>query len=137
MMATAIFVFLESLDEFTGTYFVGVPDVATLPLMTGKLPFLNLQEPVGCCRRPIGLISDDARRCLFGAELEVRIQLPPAESLRTIRPCQRSRRLGQRPVRRVIEHRQSIGRNDSCPCSSGKKFKKCCLGTVRFESLGP
>jgi len=21
-----------------------------------------------------------------------------------------------------------IGRNDSCPCGSGKKFKKCCLG---------
>jgi uncharacterized protein YecA (UPF0149 family) len=20
-----------------------------------------------------------------------------------------------------------IGRNDSCPCGSGKKFKKCCL----------
>ena len=32
-MASAIFVFLESLDEFTGTYFVGVPDVTTLPLL--------------------------------------------------------------------------------------------------------
>lgn len=32
LMASAIFVFLESLDEFTGTYFVGVPDVTTLPL---------------------------------------------------------------------------------------------------------
>ena len=21
-----------------------------------------------------------------------------------------------------------IGRNDPCPCGSGKKFKKCCLG---------
>ena len=31
--ASAIFVFLESLDEFTGTYFVGVPDVTTLPLL--------------------------------------------------------------------------------------------------------
>ena len=31
--ATAIFVFLESLDEFTGTYFVGVPDVTTMPLL--------------------------------------------------------------------------------------------------------
>ena len=30
--ASGIFVFLESLDEFTGTYFVGVPDVTTLPL---------------------------------------------------------------------------------------------------------
>ncbi len=33
LMAAAIFVFLESLDEFTGTFFVGVPDVTTLPLM--------------------------------------------------------------------------------------------------------
>ena len=32
LVASAIFVFLESLDEFTGTYFVGVPDVVTLPL---------------------------------------------------------------------------------------------------------
>jgi uncharacterized protein YchJ len=23
---------------------------------------------------------------------------------------------------------QKIGRNDSCPCGSGKKYKKCCLG---------
>lgn len=33
VIASAIFVFLESLDEFTGTYFVGVPDVTTLPLL--------------------------------------------------------------------------------------------------------
>ncbi len=33
IIASAIFVFLESLDEFTGTYFVGVPDVSTLPLL--------------------------------------------------------------------------------------------------------
>jgi putative spermidine/putrescine transport system permease protein len=28
-----IFVFLESLDEFTGGYFVGAPDVNMLPLL--------------------------------------------------------------------------------------------------------
>lgn len=33
IIAGGIFVFLESLDEFTGTYFVGVPDVITLPLL--------------------------------------------------------------------------------------------------------
>jgi len=33
IMASAIFVFLESLDEFTGSFFVGAPDVMTLPLM--------------------------------------------------------------------------------------------------------
>lgn len=33
LIASAIFVFLESLDEFTGTFFVGVPQVSTLPLL--------------------------------------------------------------------------------------------------------
>lgn len=33
IIASAIFVFLISLDEFTGTYFVGVPDITTLPLL--------------------------------------------------------------------------------------------------------
>ncbi|MHA1571403.1 MAG: ABC transporter permease [Alphaproteobacteria bacterium] len=33
IMASAIFVFLQSLDEFTGTFFVGVPDVITMPLL--------------------------------------------------------------------------------------------------------
>ncbi|MSU02111.1 YecA family protein [Tissierella pigra] len=29
---------------------------------------------------------------------------------------------------RDINTRQKIGRNDPCPCGSGKKYKKCCLG---------
>ncbi|WP_027361456.1 type I methionyl aminopeptidase [Halodesulfovibrio aestuarii] len=28
-----------------------------------------------------------------------------------------------------------IGRNDSCPCGSGKKYKKCCMGTEKAKSL--
>jgi putative spermidine/putrescine transport system permease protein len=33
LMASAVFVFLESLDEFTGSYFIGAPNVNTLPLL--------------------------------------------------------------------------------------------------------
>lgn len=33
IIASAIFVFLESLDEFTGTFFVGSPNISTLPLL--------------------------------------------------------------------------------------------------------
>lgn len=33
ILASAIFVFLISLDEFTGTFFVGAPDVTTMPLL--------------------------------------------------------------------------------------------------------
>lgn len=33
ILASAIFVFLESLDEFTGVFFVGIPEVKTLPVL--------------------------------------------------------------------------------------------------------
>lgn len=29
--------------------------------------------------------------------------------------------------------RKKIGRNDPCPCGSGKKFKKCCLGNGIYD----
>ncbi|MBQ7651389.1 MAG: SEC-C domain-containing protein, partial [Victivallales bacterium] len=34
----------------------------------------------------------------------------------------------QRPAPTVTIHRQQpkVGRNDPCPCGSGKKFKNCC-----------
>ncbi len=30
------------------------------------------------------------------------------------------------PVQQVVRSGQKIGRNDPCPCGSGKKYKKCC-----------
>lgn len=32
------------------------------------------------------------------------------------------------PAIPVVRTNPKIGRNDSCPCGSGKKYKKCCLG---------
>lgn len=32
---------------------------------------------------------------------------------------------------------RKIGRNDPCPCGSGKKFKKCCIGKSMDDSGGP
>ncbi len=29
---------------------------------------------------------------------------------------------------------EKIGRNDPCPCGSGKKYKKCCGATGRFSA---
>ena len=28
-----------------------------------------------------------------------------------------------------------VGRNDPCPCGSGKKYKNCCLSSGRYEGL--
>ena len=32
---------------------------------------------------------------------------------------------------------KGVGRNDPCPCGSGKKFTKCCLATVPLEMIKP
>lgn len=31
---------------------------------------------------------------------------------------------------------EKVGRNDPCPCGSGKKFKKCCESKVTKRSIG-
>ena len=33
----------------------------------------------------------------------------------------------------IRKYDKKIGRNDPCPCGSGKKYKKCCLNTGRYE----
>jgi uncharacterized protein YecA (UPF0149 family) len=37
---------------------------------------------------------------------------------------------GQMPPRpaTLTQPHHRIGRNDPCPCGSGKKYKKCCMG---------
>jgi preprotein translocase subunit SecA len=41
-------------------------------------------------------------------------------------------REGSRPVQRELP---KVGRNDPCPCGSGKKFKKCCGATVEAREF--
>lgn len=36
---------------------------------------------------------------------------------------------GEKLVTRV-----KIGRNDTCPCGSGRKFKRCCISKVRHST---
>lgn len=33
----------------------------------------------------------------------------------------------------TITKKKKIGRNELCPCGSGKKFKKCCIGKGIFD----
>ena len=34
-------------------------------------------------------------------------------------------------------NRKKVGRNDPCPCGSGKKYRKCCLGKALLPSQNP
>ena len=31
-----------------------------------------------------------------------------------------------------FHRRTKLGRNTTCPCGSGRKFKKCCIGAAQF-----
>lgn len=34
----------------------------------------------------------------------------------------------------IVRDSKKIGRNDKCPCGSGKKYKNCCLSTGKYET---
>lgn len=34
-----------------------------------------------------------------------------------------------------VREYQKIGRNDKCPCGSGKKYKNCCMNSGKYENL--
>jgi uncharacterized protein YecA (UPF0149 family) len=36
------------------------------------------------------------------------------------------------PDKQVIRTEAKVGRNDPCPCDSGKKFKKCCGNNIIY-----
>ena len=36
-------------------------------------------------------------------------------------------------TRTIVREYVKIGRNDKCPCGSGKKYKNCCLSTGQYE----
>lgn len=35
----------------------------------------------------------------------------------------------RKPIETVVKGKK-IGRNDPCPCGSGKKYKKCCIDVI-------
>ena len=43
-----------------------------------------------------------------------------------VEPGERSAPMGWRGNSPVVKAKTKVGRNDSCPCGSGKKYKKCC-----------
>ncbi|MCK4922727.1 MAG: anaerobic sulfatase-maturation protein [Bacteroidales bacterium] len=56
---------------------------------------------------------------------ELKAKRPPANVMDWVKRVERQKNLTKTP--KVV-----IGRNDPCPCGSGKKFKACCIGKVSF-----
>lgn len=47
-------------------------------------------------------------------------------------PSEREVKIGVQIVHGEKLLEEKLGRNDLCPCASGKRFKRCCLELGRF-----
>jgi preprotein translocase subunit SecA len=65
-------------------------------------------------------VQHDVARAIYHVEVQ---QAPQRRSARATRPDRAASRDRQRPVAQA----RAIGRNDPCPCGSGKKYKNCCM----------
>jgi preprotein translocase subunit SecA len=70
-------------------------------------------------------IREECLGTLFRIQL-MRQQSPPQLEERRRRPIQLSRGGDGGPPETVRREGKKVGRNDPCPCGSGKKYKKCC-----------
>ena len=50
-------------------------------------------------------------------------------------PYTQSPTMDLRKTRPLIRTYKKTYRNDPCPCGSGKKYKKCCLESGKYEEL--
>jgi hypothetical protein len=50
-------------------------------------------------------------------------------------PSERQVKRGVRIVRGSKQLEEKLGRNDLCPCGSGKRFKRCCLISGSFDGV--
>jgi preprotein translocase subunit SecA len=66
----------------------------------------------------INSIKEDTVRYLFQVQIE---QMPVRE--RVAQPVEASHR---ESAKKPVKKEGKVGRNDPCPCGSGKKYKKCC-----------
>ncbi|HDY89503.1 MAG TPA: hypothetical protein ENH82_15495, partial [bacterium] len=40
---------------------------------------------------------------------------------------------GQGKIQPLTRRGKKVGRNDKCPCDSGRKFKQCCLPGIKED----
>ena len=98
-------------------------------MMQDKLGIKSTAEPIAdyLGQGEQGLLSEEERL----EQEEQRLLLEKERLERELREAN----LKEQSLRRQLAERQSqqeatakkIGRNDPCPCGSGKKFKKCCI----------
>ena len=84
------------------------------PVVEYKFEGYNMFEEM------IASIQEDTLKYLFHARIEA-----PPEREQVAKPIMASAG-GDTSVTKTVKKVEKVGRNDPCPCGSGKKYKKCC-----------
>ena len=71
----------------------------------------------------IASIREDTVRMVLAVKLQVQQQKPPMQREQVLKP--EAENAGSKTTVKKTAS-QKVGRNDPCPCGSGKKYKKCC-----------
>ena len=90
---------------------------------SGKNPVTEYQIEAGHMFEELNhLIREDTVRRVYQTKVEV-----TPERVQTAKPTE-ARMAGDGPRQpRRVKPSEKIGRNDPCPCGSGKKYKNCCM----------
>ncbi|MDD3429239.1 MAG: preprotein translocase subunit SecA [Oscillospiraceae bacterium] len=73
----------------------------------------------------IETIREDTARLILTIQVQ---QNAPVERKQVANPTSTSGSTDAPPKKQPVKVGKKIGRNDPCPCGSGKKYKQCCLG---------
>ncbi|HWT82292.1 MAG TPA: SEC-C metal-binding domain-containing protein, partial [Candidatus Methylomirabilis sp.] len=71
-------------------------------------------------------VAVEPERVAQAGDLSRRPLAPPTDGRRRDREATPSRSLRPAAASAVTSPRAKVGRNEPCPCGSGKKYKKCC-----------
>ena len=71
----------------------------------------------------IASIREDTVRMVLAVKLQIQQQRPPMQREQVLKPD--AENAGSKTTVKKTAS-QKVGRNDPCPCGSGKKYKKCC-----------
>ena len=83
------------------------------PVIEYKFEGFNMFEEM------IAAIREDTIKYIYHARIEA-----PPEREQVAEPISES--LGGETEKKPVKKAEKVGRNDPCPCGSGKKYKKCC-----------
>jgi len=124
------FVYLRTIDRIWVDHLDAMDDLREGVGLRGygqKDPLVEYKkEAFSSFERLLGSIDHDLVRQIF--RVQIGPPRPQPQPIRTNIDTQDKMGLTPEPKQasQVVPQKKKIGRNDPCPCGSGKKYKKCC-----------